>query len=108
MHPLGHEAETLQERLNERVRFDEPLSRHTSLRVGGPADVFVRAGAALSIPEQSSVDETSSLLAQDLRPLLRDDAGREQLAAAMQRLARPDATAAVLAQLTALGCLAAA
>ena len=38
MHPLGHEAETLQERLNERVRFDEPLSRHTSLRVGGPAD----------------------------------------------------------------------
>jgi UDP-N-acetylmuramate dehydrogenase len=43
MHPLGHEAETLQERLNERVRFGEPLSRHTSLRVGGPADVFVRA-----------------------------------------------------------------
>ena len=25
----------------ERVRFDEPLSRHTSFRIGGPADVWV-------------------------------------------------------------------
>ncbi|RLC14526.1 MAG: UDP-N-acetylenolpyruvoylglucosamine reductase, partial [Deltaproteobacteria bacterium] len=23
------------------VRFEEPMSRHTSLRVGGPADVYV-------------------------------------------------------------------
>jgi UDP-N-acetylmuramate dehydrogenase len=46
MHALGHEAETLRARLNERVRFREPLSRHTSLRVGGPADVFVRAESA--------------------------------------------------------------
>ena len=72
------------------------------------ADVFVRAGGALAIGEQSSPDDTGSLLAQALRPLLRDDARREQMAAAMQRLARPDATSAVLAQLTALGCLAAA
>ncbi len=43
MRALGHEMETLRARLNERVRFDEGLSRHTSLRVGGPADVFVRA-----------------------------------------------------------------
>jgi UDP-N-acetylmuramate dehydrogenase len=33
----------LRVRLNDRVRVDEPLSRHTSLRVGGPAEVFVRA-----------------------------------------------------------------
>jgi UDP-N-acetylmuramate dehydrogenase len=43
MRSLGHETETLRARLNDRVRFDELLSRHTSLRVGGPADVFVRA-----------------------------------------------------------------
>jgi UDP-N-acetylmuramate dehydrogenase len=29
--------------LGGRVRFQEPLARYTSLRVGGPADVFVRA-----------------------------------------------------------------
>jgi len=27
-------------RLEDRVRFDAPMSRHTSLRVGGPADAF--------------------------------------------------------------------
>ena len=30
--------ERLEEALGDRVRFDVPLSRHTSLRVGGPAD----------------------------------------------------------------------
>jgi UDP-N-acetylmuramate dehydrogenase len=30
----------LQELLGERVRFDAPLARHTSLRVGGPADAL--------------------------------------------------------------------
>ncbi len=30
----------LRELLGERVRFDAPLSRHTSLRVGGPADAL--------------------------------------------------------------------
>ncbi len=29
----------------QRVRFDEPLSRHTSFRIGGPADVWVEMGA---------------------------------------------------------------
>jgi UDP-N-acetylmuramate dehydrogenase len=30
----------LSELLGERVRFDEPMSRHTTLRIGGPADAF--------------------------------------------------------------------
>ncbi|OQX22117.1 MAG: UDP-N-acetylenolpyruvoylglucosamine reductase [Desulfobacteraceae bacterium IS3] len=30
----------LKEERNGRVRFDEPMSKHTSLRVGGPADVY--------------------------------------------------------------------
>jgi len=31
----------LRERLGERLRLAEPLSRHTSFRIGGPADIFV-------------------------------------------------------------------
>lgn len=31
----------LRARFGDRVRFDEPMSRHTSLRVGGPAEAFV-------------------------------------------------------------------
>ena len=32
----------LRDRLGTRVKFDEPMSRHTSLRVGGPAEAFVK------------------------------------------------------------------
>ena len=35
----------LRELLGERVRFDEPMARHTSLRVGGPAEAFARPGS---------------------------------------------------------------
>jgi len=31
----------LEDRFKNDVRFDEPMSRHTSLKVGGPADAFV-------------------------------------------------------------------
>lgn len=31
----------LQTRFRENVKFDEPMSRHTSLRVGGPAEAFI-------------------------------------------------------------------
>ena len=31
---------TLQQRFAERVALDEPMSRHTSWHVGGPAEVF--------------------------------------------------------------------
>lgn len=47
---------TLQNKLNEivsgKVLFDEPMSRHTSMRVGGPADALVFPG---SIEELSRV-----------------------------------------------------
>ena len=33
--------QAMQQRFAERVRFDEPLSRHTSFRIGGPADVWI-------------------------------------------------------------------
>jgi UDP-N-acetylmuramate dehydrogenase len=33
----------LRDRFGERVRFSEPLSRHTSFRIGGPADAWVEA-----------------------------------------------------------------
>lgn len=32
--------EALRRQFGERVRFDEPLARHTSFRIGGPADVW--------------------------------------------------------------------
>ena len=39
----------LQEALGEHVRFDEPLSKHTSFRIGGPADVWVDVQDAAQI-----------------------------------------------------------
>jgi len=39
--PLGRELrDALSTRFAPRVRFDEPMSRHTSWHVGGPADMF--------------------------------------------------------------------
>jgi len=39
---LGPEAkEWLKERFAGAVTFDEPMSKHTSLKVGGPADAFI-------------------------------------------------------------------
>ncbi len=39
----------LHERFAERVRFAEPLSRHTSFRIGGPADAWVEVSSAADI-----------------------------------------------------------
>jgi UDP-N-acetylmuramate dehydrogenase len=45
-----HEAEEeLRRLLGERARFDEPLSRHTSFRIGGPADVWVEVADASEV-----------------------------------------------------------
>jgi len=41
----------LDQRFGERVRFAEPLSRHTSFRIGGPADAWVEASSADDIVE---------------------------------------------------------
>ena len=43
---IGRAArEALEEVLGDRVRFDHPLSRATSLRVGGPVDAFATPGS---------------------------------------------------------------
>jgi UDP-N-acetylmuramate dehydrogenase len=39
----------LQDAFSDRVRFREPLSRHTSFRIGGPADVWVEVDDAADI-----------------------------------------------------------
>jgi len=39
----------LHERFGARVRFAEPLSRHTSFRIGGPADAWVEVSSATEI-----------------------------------------------------------
>src|SRR5215468_11185674 len=36
----------LDQRFGQRVRFGEPLSRHTSFRIGGPADAWVQVSSA--------------------------------------------------------------
>lgn len=41
--------QALQEAFGSRVRFDEPLSRHTSFSIGGPVDVWVEVADALEV-----------------------------------------------------------
>lgn len=38
-----NEFETLRVRMGDRLRFDEPLARHTTLRIGGPAAIWAEA-----------------------------------------------------------------
>ena len=39
---LASFTSALRERFGNRARFDEPMSQHTSFRIGGPADVWVK------------------------------------------------------------------
>lgn len=39
----------LEQRFGARVRFAEPLSRHTSFRIGGPADAWVEVGSGAEL-----------------------------------------------------------
>lgn len=43
--------QSLRHTYGERARFGEPLSRHTSFRIGGPADVWVEVSTAEEIRE---------------------------------------------------------
>lgn len=43
------QQQALRQAFGARVRFDEPLSRHVSFRIGGPADVWVEVGDAMEI-----------------------------------------------------------
>jgi UDP-N-acetylmuramate dehydrogenase len=42
-------ADALRARFGVRARFDEPLRRHTSFRIGGPADVWIEVETAAEI-----------------------------------------------------------
>ncbi len=62
--------------LGEAVRFDEPLARHTSLRVGGPADVLARPAdratlaALLAMADEAALPIT--FLGKGFNTLVRD------------------------------------
>jgi len=51
----------LQQSFGERVRFDEPLSRHTSFRIGGPADVWVEVADAEEIGRVQAIAAAADL-----------------------------------------------
>ncbi len=51
----------LKQSFGERVRFDEPLSRHTSFRIGGPADVWVEVADVEEIRRVQAVAAAADL-----------------------------------------------
>jgi UDP-N-acetylmuramate dehydrogenase len=51
----------LKQSFGERVRFDEPLSRHTSFRIGGPADVWVEVSDVEEIRRVQAVAAAAGL-----------------------------------------------
>lgn len=54
------------DRLGARVRLDEPMSRHTSFRIGGPADAWVEAESVDDIRAVQEFAAASGLLVQVL------------------------------------------
>ncbi len=56
----------LEEALGDRVRFDVPLSRHTSMRIGGPADAFATPGDRSELARLLAVCATHRLAHQVL------------------------------------------
>ncbi len=55
------DRELLQQSFGERVRFAEPLSRHTSFRIGGPADVWVEVADAEEIRRVQAIARAADL-----------------------------------------------
>jgi UDP-N-acetylmuramate dehydrogenase len=53
--------QALQKAFGSRVRFGEPLSRHTSFRIGGPAEVWVEVTDALEIRRVQAVAAATAL-----------------------------------------------
>jgi UDP-N-acetylmuramate dehydrogenase len=53
--------ESLRRTFGERVRFSEPLSRHTSFRIGGPADVWVEVADTEEIRTVQSIAGAAGL-----------------------------------------------
>jgi UDP-N-acetylmuramate dehydrogenase len=59
-------AEALQARaaaaLGDAVRFDEPMSRHTAYRIGGPADAFLQAGSVELLAQAMAFASDAALI----------------------------------------------
>jgi len=57
-------AERLHAQFGNRVRFREPLSRHTSFRIGGPADVWIEVAtpAEIALLQQLAAAERMALV----------------------------------------------
>ena len=51
----------LSSRFAARVRFDEPMSRHTSFRIGGPADAWVEVENAPELAEIFALARTNDV-----------------------------------------------
>jgi UDP-N-acetylmuramate dehydrogenase len=51
----------LEKKFEQRVKFDEPMSKHTSLKVGGPADAFIISETRQELSEVISWAEQNSL-----------------------------------------------
>jgi UDP-N-acetylmuramate dehydrogenase len=47
--------EALEEALGDRIRFDVPMSRYTSLRVGGPADALASPSSRADLAQLLAV-----------------------------------------------------
>ena len=67
----------LEDRLGRAVRFDEPLSRHTSLRVGGPADALARPADLAALRALATICREQELacgcLGRGFNTLVRDE-----------------------------------
>jgi len=85
----GAARRDLEGRLGERVRFDVPMARHTSLRVGGPADAFAtpadraELGALLAICARHGLPRT--FLGAGFNVLVRD-AGLDGVVVCLKKL----------------------
>jgi UDP-N-acetylmuramate dehydrogenase len=59
--PTPAVQQAFREAFGPRVRFAEPLSRHTSFRIGGPADVWVEVDGAADIRSAQMLAATARL-----------------------------------------------
>jgi UDP-N-acetylmuramate dehydrogenase len=55
------DQQSLKQTFGERVRFAEPLSKHTSFRIGGPADVWVEVADAVEIRRVQAIAAATGL-----------------------------------------------
>jgi UDP-N-acetylmuramate dehydrogenase len=61
MHGWSEALDQLSPRTREQIRFGEPLSLHTTLRVGGPAELFLHARDRDTLAEAAALAQTRGL-----------------------------------------------